>query len=472
MGFGERIARKGGTYYRARYKIDGRKFGIVRDENNAVIRYKTRNDAKQAANDAEAALRGGGKPQQQEAPEDDGITFRQWAGRWYGGLDLAESTMYAYRNHLECHLLPAFQEMPLAGITAVDVDAWVKAERATGYSPASIATWRAVLHACLADAVPALIPANPVTRKSGRGRRTGKQQDAAPEKVITDPLGALLIAERAALLAGRDQEFTLVTLGYWAGMRWGEIAGLEREHVTPGLVRVEWQLHELAGKLIRCEPKDGSRRDVHLPPFLGALLAAHLASRPAAPCACHGQAYAFASLTGPHVRRPWFASRVFTPAVSGWYPPGKGKLARPVPVAADPWPGTVLSGPRAQDRADACWAPIAPGMTPHGKRHSHKSLMAELRTPEVLSHERLGHRYGGMAGIYSHVTPAMVAELLAGLTCRWNEALDARLALCPRSPAAVLDGLLQARAAALGSKIITRKSPDSGPRHLRAVRQG
>ncbi len=33
--------------------------------------------------------------------------------------------------------------------------------------------------------------------------------------------------------------------------------------------------------------------------------------------------------------------------------------------------------------------------------------MTELRTPEVFSHERLGHELGGIGGIYSHVTPAM-----------------------------------------------------------------
>ena len=51
----------------------------------------------------------------------------------------------------------------------------------------------------------------------------------------------LLIAERAALLAGRDDEFTmLVTIGY-TGMRWGETIGLERDLLLPALINVEWQ---------------------------------------------------------------------------------------------------------------------------------------------------------------------------------------------------------------------------------------
>jgi hypothetical protein len=43
----------------------------------------------------------------------------------------------------------------------------------------------------------------------------------------TNPLQALLIAERAALLSGRDEEFVEVITLHYTGMRWGEIVGLE-----------------------------------------------------------------------------------------------------------------------------------------------------------------------------------------------------------------------------------------------------
>jgi hypothetical protein len=68
--------------------------------------------------------------------------------------------------------------------------------------------------------------------------------------------------------------------------------------------------------------------------------------------------------------------------------------------------------------------------------------MSELRIPEVLSCERLGHRLGGIAGVYSHVTPAMRADLDHALTGCWERSLAARAALHPRSPVAVLDALL------------------------------
>lgn len=45
--------------------------------------------------------------------------------------------------------------------------------------------------------------------------------------------------------------------------------------------------------------------------------------------------------------------------------------------------------------------------------------------------------------------PGMRERLMLGLTQQWETALDARLALCPRSPVRVRNDLLRARAAVL-----------------------
>jgi hypothetical protein len=77
----------------------------------------------------------------------------------------------------------------------------------------------------------------------------------------------LLVAERAALLAGRDDEFTLlVTIGY-TGMRWGETTGLERDLLLPTLINVEWQLREVSGRFHRLPPKDDSYRSTNVEPL-------------------------------------------------------------------------------------------------------------------------------------------------------------------------------------------------------------
>jgi hypothetical protein len=90
------------------------------------------------------------------------------------------------------------------------------------------------------------------------------------------------------------------------------------------------------------------------------------------------------------------------------------------------------------------WLPVAAGLTPHGLTHSHKTLMAEMRVPEVLSHERLGHELGGIVGRYSHITSQMRKELTDGLTDCWQQSLYDRAVMTLRSPVAALDELLQA----------------------------
>ena len=123
-----------------------------------------------------------------------------------------------------------------------------------------------------------------------------------------------------------------------------------------------------------------------------------------------------------------------------------------MPVAADPWPGVPVRGRNAASRAEACWLPIAPGLTPRGLRHSYKTLMVELGTPPTLMDDQMGHSDGSAQARYAHATDDMVRRLLDGLTAAWESALEARRQLSPGSPVAVLDGLLR-------NKIVSQDSP-------------
>jgi integrase len=67
---------------------------------------------------------------------------------------------------------------------------------------------------------------------------------------------------------------------------------------------------------------------------------------------------------------------------------------RPVPVVGEPWPGIPVRGRNAAGRADSCWLPVAQGLTPHGLRHTHKTLMEELGTPGKLMDKRMGTTTG------------------------------------------------------------------------------
>ena len=55
------------------------------------------------------------------------------------------------------------------------------------------------------------------------------------------------------------------------------------------------------------------------------------------------------------------------------------------------------------------------GLRVQDLRHTHKTMLIELRIPEVLQNERLGHHPVGVAGLYTHSTPAMHTQLTAAL---------------------------------------------------------
>ncbi|ONI72711.1 LacI family transcriptional regulator [Actinosynnema sp. ALI-1.44] len=499
MGYAE----KRGTYFRARYKIAPGKYGTVSDAAGAAIKFSTKRAAEQAANDEESKIRGG----TWRDPSAGKLRFGAYVSRWYAALDLAASTMQNYKRHIEEHLLPEFEEKALAEILRLDVDTWEKKEKAAGYAVSSVRVWRSTLHLILEDArEEGLIDANPATKRRGRGKRAGRARHRGPEKAITDPLGLLLLAERASLLSGRDDEFVAVIVMGYTGMRWGETVGLETEFVRPTSIRVEWQLYELdTGEFHRCPPKDDSYRTLDIPGFLSQLISDHVARVAPRPCACHSRTYVFRGLrasrgtprrTGAtladvarlagvsmrtmstlrkrpeavpestriqveeaiatlgyvrsassgepaaHWRRNGFSTWLFQPAATGWYPKKAPYDARPVPLLSDQWPGVPIRGGNTSGRTEACWVPIAPGITPHGLRHTHKTRMRGLGTPPKLMDERMGHLDGTVQALYDHITPEMRERLITGLTAEWEAALGARKAMCPTSPVGVLNDLL------------------------------
>lgn len=498
MGFAENR----GTYYRGRYKLEDGKYGTVKDGEGRTVRYQKKRDAKQAADAAEVEVRAGTHVDPTVIP-----TFAQYVNTWWSAQDLAASTMQNYPSHIQGHLLPYFGDTLITSITRTEVDAWDKAQRAL-YAASSVTTYRSILHLILQDAVedvPAML-VNPAARRRGRGKRAGRSKNRGPEKVVTTPLGALLLAERAAILSSRADEFVEIITTAYTGMRWGETVGLARAAVRPSSIQIEEQLYELNdGTLNRCPPKDDSYRTLDLPPFLSALLGEHLRRTAAPPCPCHEMRTVFraaglrqelrvprariAELAGvsaatvsrartrpdlvsqaahervhaamaelavtesanpehvmPHWSRDGHRHQVLTPAASGWYPKnGVREPARPVCVVAagEQWPGSVVRGRWSADQADACWAPVAAGLTNHGLRHCHATWLEDIGTPKVLVDERMGHIDGSVSARYKHVTQGMRDRMLAGLTDLWVESLTARAALSPSSPVEVLNRLLQ-----------------------------
>jgi integrase len=438
-------------------------------------------------------------------------TFARFVAEWIEGQDLAASTMQNYRRGLAHLLptFGAYPIKDITDTLIARWEREQKANGAAASTIRTRRSLLHLVLADAVEKD--LAEKNVATRRRGRGRRHGRGRNRGPEKKITSMLGALLIAERTSLLSGRDDEFVASVLKAYTGMRWGEIVGLEREFVRPTtrILRVEWQLYELdSGELVRCPPKDDSYRNIDLPPFLLDVLSRHQARAQTEACQCHGKRYVFTGRTasgqrqgsvtlkavaeacsvstgtvsnvlnrpdtvaertrqkveaaiaelgyerpaGPareaaHWRRSGHATWIFTPAATGWYPKKAPQDAHPVPVTAGPWPGVPVRGRGAAGRAEACWLPIKDGLTRHGLRHGHRTLLEELGIPKVLIDERLGHEDGSVSALYTHITDSMRAAMVDALTEVWLRSLDERLELAPQSPVPLLDALLQERAA-------------------------
>lgn len=261
---------------------------------------------------------------------------------------------------------------------------------------------------------PPLIPFNPAVRPRNRGRKTGRRLDRAPQRAWASPLEVLLTAERAALLTGRDDEFTLlVAIGY-TGMRWGETTGLEDNLIMSTLINVEWQLHEINGRFYRLPPKDDAYRStnwdpfvpVDIPDFLAALLTAQADKHARLRCACFGDhggtgRYLFYSPEGGHYRRSNFARRVFRPACDGRYPSAKGSPGRLVVTDASAWPG----------RPVASWPSAMPGrpFVPPAGRGTERLVNTNWRI-DAFSGARLHLVHHRRPGCVARIMPAAAAS--------------------------------------------------------------
>lgn len=514
MGYAQHVHSPKGDYYIGRYTdSNGKRGTAVADEAGKPVRYKLKRVAKNAAEAAEAAIREGRVKPAQQAPET--ITFAQWAATWYAAQRLAENTMANYGSHLGLALARfADHDMTDEGFPAVDVDAWEDDLVAAGYAPDSVRTYRGTLHTCLEDAVPQLLSANPAARKANRGKRGVAKANAASrkEKVITSVLGGFLVAERMSILTGRPDEFVMTVTIEQGALRLGEAVGLETCYLPPaysgpGTLRVEWQLAEVRGKLIKSIPKYGSRGDIVTAPYLDSILADFQRTVIPAACPCHGCTYMFRGLGAPRgvpktgvtirdvaaaagvsvgtvsnvVTRPesvpaktraeveraakalgwvpgsapvapaWHWRRsafeeLFTMAASGRFPDRvrrRGLAGQAVPLTGE-WPGTRVTGRNAARKAEWCWMPVARGLTPHGLRHSRRTWMEGNRVHQVLAEAQMRHEQTGV-DIYRHVTDDMRQEFRGLAQEAWDEALGRRLEMSPVSPVPLVDRLLRGR---------------------------
>lgn len=453
----------------------------------------TKKAAKEWAEDQESAMRRGDWVD----PAKSRITFREWCHKWWELYDYRKTTESGYHSILQRHLLPEWGDTPLRGIDPLKVEAWVRRLRqhvqpnGRTYSEYHVQGIRRLLFTILEDAVAYdYLPANPAKK-----RRRGGRVEAALEKrnIHTSPLGALLFAERAAMLSGRDDEMlAAITLAY-TGMRWAELVGLERKYirVKQGVLFVEWELVEVNGKFHKTRPKThASIREIHLPEFLVDLITTWLNR--------DQRTHLYMAPEGGHPYGSHMGDSVWRPAADGWWPTRNNRHGTPIgdrPVLVDvtggfpgiphkpAWPAAEefmeFVVPRGKgikrfpaDGIPASWLPIERGLAPHDLRRSMRTWLQDDGIPMNAAEKRMGHEVPGVDAVYNVVTEKQQQMLVESLETRWWSSLASRLALAPTSPVPLLQGWLEIAASRIASgQLQCSPCPLSAPQglHVKAL---
>lgn len=357
---------KRGEGFRVRYRLPD---GSLYSENGFTTR--------QAAQSRSADVESDQRRDRFADPRLAQTTIDEWIRAWSDAHHVSDITWATYDSHIRNHILPRWSGTSLGDIQRMAVKGWVNKTLRPNLSDRSVKDVLILFSMILGEAVDeGMIGTNPC-------RKLRLTFDDRPERPHAS-------ADEVDAIAGRvpgDDGLLIITAAY-TGMRWGELAGLQWTKIyltSDPRIEIDPEfgaLHEVRGRLQLGPPKTpASVRPVHLPQFLAELLAEHRERNP-------GTRFVFTGSDGGLRRRSNFRQRVWLPALAG--------------------------------NDNLGWGPIQPGMHFHDLRHTHKTWLIEDAVPQVVQHQRLGHKLSGVSGIYSHVTRPMIEATLRALQQRWQ----------------------------------------------------
>jgi integrase len=241
-----------------------------------------------------------------DRPNAGRVPFSEYATTWLDERPgLRPKTIQLYRYLLRTHLLDEFGPRTIASIIEADIRRWRADLLSAGVSPVTAAKAYRLLKSILATAVEdGLIPRNPCRVK-------GASVEKSPERPV------LTVAQVYALADAVGSRYrALILLACFCGLRWGELAGLQRGDIDieRRTIRVARQLSEVSGRpLFFAPPKsDAGKRLVAIPPMILPDVLSHLDTftLPGA------DGLLFTSPTGKLLRHPNFRRGVWLPALT------------------------------------------------------------------------------------------------------------------------------------------------------------
>lgn len=231
---------------------------------------KTKSECSAKLNALKASLLGPSEPKQRKPNAD--MTFGAWLDRWYQREckpHIRPKTQADYENRIYQHIIPELGAIPLARLTAADLQQFYNRLKEGGrllrvdqYGPglsdrmvkSCHVTCRVALDQAVAQGLilknPALSCKAPITRPKEMQVLTGEE------------------IQRLLIQAKEDGYFELLLLELSTGLRRGEILALQWDDLDfrTGVLRVERQVQRIRGKLVVSQPKTrASSRSILLP---------------------------------------------------------------------------------------------------------------------------------------------------------------------------------------------------------------
>ena len=231
---------------------------------------KTKSECSAKLNALKASLQGPSEPKQRKTNAD--MTFGAWLDHWYQREckpKIRPKTQADYENRIYQHIIPELGSIPLAKLTAADLQQFYNRLKEGGrllrveqYGPglsdrmvkSCHVTCRVALDQAVAQGLilknPALSCKAPVTRPKEMQVLTGEE------------------IQRLLIQAKEDGCFELLLLELTTGLRRGEILALRWDDLDfrTGTLRVERQVQRIQGKLAVSQPKTrASCRSILLP---------------------------------------------------------------------------------------------------------------------------------------------------------------------------------------------------------------
>ena len=257
-----------------RKREDGRWEGRVVVGYDEAGNPKTKNVLAKTKSECSAklkALKASLQEQKPEKPKGD-MTFGTWLDHWYQREckpQIRPKTQADYENRIYPHVIPELGAIPLAKLTAADLQQFYNRLKEGGrllrvdqYGPglsdrmvkSCHVTCRVALDQAVAQGLilknPALSCKAPITRPKEMQVLTGEE------------------IQRLLIQAKEDGYFELLLLELSTGLRRGEILALRWDDLDfrTGVLRVERQVQRIRGKLVVSQPKTrASSRSILLP---------------------------------------------------------------------------------------------------------------------------------------------------------------------------------------------------------------